>query len=62
MTLEQLMARYFRLRQDLSIAYNQQPWQRGRIDRLASEVAETERQIGAMQLMREGASAVAPAA
>jgi len=49
MNLEQLMGRYFRLRQELSIAYNAHPWQTGRIDRLTTELASTERDIVARQ-------------
>ena len=47
MELDQLMSRYFRLRQELSIAYNAQPWHSGRIDRLANQLALTEREIAA---------------
>ena len=49
MDLEQLMGRYFRLRQELSIAYKAQPWHSGRIDRLANELTATERQITTLQ-------------
>jgi hypothetical protein len=49
MSIEQLMGRYFRLKQELSIAYRQQPWQSHRIDRLADDLASTEREIAAMQ-------------
>lgn len=49
MELEPLMGRYFRLRQELSIAYRIRPWQSDRIDRLAEDLAATEREIGAMQ-------------
>jgi hypothetical protein len=49
MNLEQLMGRYFRLKQELSIAYRQQPWQSNRIDRLADDLASTEREIAALQ-------------
>lgn len=49
MELEQLMGRYFRLRQELSIAYRSQPWHGARIDRLADELAATEREIAARQ-------------
>ncbi|HWI10506.1 MAG TPA: hypothetical protein VNU48_04185 [Burkholderiaceae bacterium] len=49
MDLEQLMGRYFRLKQELAIAYKAQPWQSGRIDRLADDLAATERDIAAMQ-------------
>jgi hypothetical protein len=49
MNLDQLMGRYFRLKQELSIAYRQQPWQSNRIDRLADDLASTEREIAALQ-------------
>lgn len=49
MNIEQMMGRYQRLRQELSIAYNQQPWHSGRIDRLTLELAQVEREIGARQ-------------
>ncbi|HWH81552.1 MAG TPA: hypothetical protein VNU71_04880 [Burkholderiaceae bacterium] len=45
MSIEQLMGRYFRLQQELSIAYNARPWHSTRIDRLAGELAATEREI-----------------
>jgi len=45
MSLEQLMGRHFRLKQELSIAYRSQPWHSGRIDRLADDLAGTEREI-----------------
>ncbi|HWH83577.1 MAG TPA: hypothetical protein VNU71_15200 [Burkholderiaceae bacterium] len=47
MALEQLMGRYFRLRQELAMAYNAQPWHSARIDRLANDLALTEREIAA---------------
>lgn len=45
MNIEQMMGRYQRLQQELSIAYNQHPWQSGRIDRLAQELAQVEHEI-----------------
>lgn len=45
MNIEQMMGRYQRLQQELSIAYNQHPWQSGRIDRLAHELAQVEHEI-----------------
>ena len=51
MDLEQLMGRYFRLKQELSIAYRARPWHSGRIDRLADELTATEREITALQLV-----------
>lgn len=52
MELEPLMGRYFRLKQELSIAYRARPWQSGRIDRLANDLAAAEREIGALQAGR----------
>ncbi len=49
MELEPLMGRYFRLKQELSIAYRSRPWLGSRIDRLADDLAATEREIGALQ-------------
>ncbi len=45
MHLDQLIQRHFQLRQELTIAYKATPWQTGRIDRLADEIARTESQI-----------------
>lgn len=42
MTIEQLTGRYFRLKQELEIAYRRTPWQAGHIDRLASDLATIE--------------------
>lgn len=55
MELEPLMGRYFRLKQELTIAYRAQPWHSARIDRLADDLAATEREIGALQAARESA-------
>jgi hypothetical protein len=49
MELERLMSRYFRLRQELSIAYRAQPWNSTRIDRLADDIADAERRIASLQ-------------
>lgn len=49
MDLDQLMGRYFRLKQELAIAYNSQPWHSGHVDRLADQLAATEREIAARQ-------------
>jgi hypothetical protein len=54
MELESLMSRYFRLKQELLIAYRARPWQSARIDRLADDLAATERDIGAMQAANHG--------
>ncbi|MEP7101135.1 MAG: hypothetical protein ABI781_11540 [Burkholderiales bacterium] len=56
MELEPLMGRYFRLRQELSIAYRARPWLGTRIDRLADDLAATEREIGALQAASRDAS------
>ena len=47
--LEQLMGRYFRLKQELAQAYREKPWHGARIDRLADDLAATEREIAAQQ-------------
>lgn len=47
MDIEQLTGRYFRLRQELAVAYGSVPWNTGLIDRLADELAETEREMAA---------------
>jgi hypothetical protein len=57
MELDSLMGRYFRLKQELSIAYRTRPWHANMIDRLAADIAATEREIGALQSARR-ASAV----
>jgi hypothetical protein len=49
MELEQLMGRYFRLKQELAIAYREKPWHGARIDRLADDLTATERAIAALQ-------------
>jgi hypothetical protein len=49
MELEQLMGRYFRLQQELSLAYRERPWHSARLDRLADDLAATEREIAARQ-------------
>ena len=46
MTIEQLTGRYFRLKQELEIAYRRTPWQAAHIDRLASDLSATERELG----------------
>ena len=45
MDLEQLTGRYHRLKDELAVAYGQQPWPAGRIDRLAQEIAEAEKAL-----------------
>ena len=49
MYLQQLMGRYYRLRQELSLAYREQPWHGARIDRLADDLTATEREIASLQ-------------
>lgn len=49
MELEPLVGRYFRLKQELSIAYQARPWQSSSIDRLANALADTEREIASLQ-------------
>ena len=56
MELEPLMGRYFRLRQELSIAYRARPWLGNRIYRLADDLAATEREIGALQAVSREAN------
>ena len=53
MYLEQLMGRYYRLKQELSLAYREQPWHGPRIDRLADDLTATEREIAALQPLDE---------
>lgn len=49
MSLEQLMGRYFRLKQELEIAYSAQSWNGALIDRLANDLAAAEAAIAAWQ-------------
>jgi len=53
MDLEELMGRYFRLKQELAIAYRAQPWQTARLDRLAEDLAATEKEIVAARSVDE---------
>ena len=53
MYLQQLMGRYYRLRQELSTAYREQPWRSAHVDRLADDLAATEREIAALQPVDE---------
>lgn len=50
MTLDQLMGRYFRLKQELEVAYAEKLWHSQRIDRLANDLAITEREISQRRL------------
>jgi hypothetical protein len=45
METDALMGRYSRLKQDLAAAYRELPWRSGLIDRIADELAETERAL-----------------
>lgn len=45
MTLEQLTGKHERLRQELADAYSAPSWRVGRIDRIAEELAATERAL-----------------
>lgn len=51
MTIEHLMSRYFRVKQELDMAYRSQPWIASRIDRLANELSMLERTIAAQRLV-----------
>lgn len=57
MDLEQLTKRHFRLAQELAIEYRVRPWVGSRIDRIANDIADTERAIAALSLTsRRGAA------
>lgn len=45
MSVDQFTGRYFRLRNELAVAYGSVPWNTGHIDRLTGELAAIERQI-----------------
>lgn len=49
MDLELLTKRHFRLAQELSVEYRARPWVSSRIDRIANDVAATERAIAELQ-------------
>lgn len=53
MQFEQLMGRYSRLRRELADAYTAMPWNVRWIDRLADEVAATEREMASHQPVDE---------
>lgn len=53
MHLEQLMGRYFRLKQELANAYREKPWHVARIDRLADDLSAAEREIASLQPVDE---------
>ena len=48
MDLEQLKGRYCRLQHELAAAYSAVPWNSGRIERLARDLAAAERAIAAL--------------
>ena len=48
MNLDSLTRRHLRLAQALSIQYQTRPWVSSRLDRIANAIAETERQIVAL--------------
>ena len=50
MDLEMLTKRHFRLAQELSVEYRARPWVSSRIDRIANDIAATERAIAELQL------------
>lgn len=49
MELDQLVGRYLRLKQELSIAYKSQPWHGSQVDQIANEIARTEREIASIR-------------
>ena len=53
MHLEQLTGRYYRLKQELLLAYREQPGHGPRIDRLADDLIATEREIASLQPLDE---------
>ncbi len=57
MSIEQLMGRYLRLKQDLEIAYRAQPWRGGLINRLANDIARTERELASREFASRPAQA-----
>ncbi len=60
MDLEQLMGRYFRLKQELVAAYREQPWHGGRVDRLTNDLAATSRDLHALQPHDEQCNELVP--
>ena len=53
MNTEQLAGRHARLRRELTQAFAAPAWRTGQIDRLADELAETERELAAAQPIDE---------
>jgi hypothetical protein len=50
MSVQQLMGRYFSLRQELEIAYRAKPWRTAMIDRLTNELSTLERSLAQMRV------------
>ena len=50
MSVQQLMVRYFSLRQELEIAYRAKPWRTAMIDRLTNELSTLERSLAEMRV------------
>jgi hypothetical protein len=50
MDTEVLIRRYTTLRQELALAYREQPWQSSRIDEIAAELSEMERSLSPAQV------------
>ncbi len=64
MNLEQLKGRHTRLERELAAAFSALPWPAARIERLADELAETEREIAQLRaagLPHAGQAASLPA-
>jgi hypothetical protein len=59
MSLEQLIGRYLRLKEELVIAYSSLPWNAGRIDPLTHDMALTEREISALRALHQRAEETA---
>jgi hypothetical protein len=53
---EQLLGRFFRLKRELAIASGARAPDRATVDRLRAEMAQTERDIGALEPVRERAA------
>ena len=52
----QLLGRLVRLKQELAVAYRAQPWQSAHVDRIADDLADTERQLAALRPVDEQCS------
>ena len=53
MNLELLTKRHFRLTQELAVEYRARPWVTSRIDRIANDIAATERAIAELHSSAE---------